>query len=54
MGTKLGIRYRRLVGPIKLMVITDAAFKALEYEGLAMRGCIVLAMGRVALETGKK
>ena len=54
MGTKLGIRYRRLVGPIKLMVITDAAFKALEYEGLAMRGCIVVAMGRVALETGKK
>ena len=33
---------------------TDAAFKALEYEGLAMRGCIVVAMSRVALKTGEK
>ena len=54
MGTRLGIRYRKLHGPIKLMVITDAAFKALAYGGLAMRGCIVVAMSRVALETGKK
>ena len=54
MGTKLGIRYKKLPGPIKLMVITDAAFKALEYEGLAMRGCIVVAMSRVALKTGEK
>lgn len=54
MGPRLGIKYRRLHGPIELVVITDAAFKALEYEGLAMRGCIVVAMSRVALEVGKK
>ena len=41
---KLGIRYRKLQGPLRLVAHSDAAFKALvgEGSGLALRGCCIL------------
>jgi alkylated DNA repair dioxygenase AlkB len=33
--------YRRLQGPLRLIVISDSAFRKEDKDGLAMRGCIV-------------
>ena len=39
---RLGIWFRRLSGPLRLVTISDSAFKAEEYKGLVMRGCVIL------------
>ena len=39
---RLGIWFRRLSGPLRLVAISDSAFKAEEYKGLVMRGCVIL------------
>ena len=38
----LGVRYRRLREPLRLVALSDSAFKALDYEGLVMRGCVIV------------
>ena len=38
----LGVQYGRLQEPLQLLCISDSAFKAKEYDGLAMRGCVIL------------
>ena len=40
--TQIGIRFHELVGPLRLVSVSDSAFKAQEYEGLAMRGAIIM------------
>ena len=40
--TALGIRFKRLAPPLRLVCISDSAFKALEFEGLAMRGYVAV------------
>ena len=47
-------RLQKLSGSIKLMGITDAAFKDSECEGLAMRERIRVIMSGVALQPGTK
>lgn len=39
---KLVIYYRRLLGPLRLLTLSDSAFKAQDTQGLVMRGCIIL------------
>ena len=34
--------FRRLSGQLRLVAISDSAFKAEEYKGLVMRGCVIL------------
>ena len=38
---KLGVRYRQHQEPIRLVTLSDSAFKAQDYEGLVMRGCVI-------------
>jgi len=45
---KLGIRYKYLAPPWRLAVVSDSAFQALEYEGLAMRGCLIMMISATA------
>ena len=40
--TRLGIWFQRLKPPLSVMTLSDSAFKALDYQGLVMRGCIIL------------
>ena len=39
---ELGMRYVELVEPLRLVAVSDSAFKAQEFVGLAMRGCIIM------------
>ena len=39
---ELGIRYVRLEPPVRLIVVSDSAFRAQEHSGLAMRGCLIM------------
>ena len=39
---RLGVYFRRLRTPLRVMTLSDSAFKAQDYQGLVMRGCIVL------------
>ena len=39
---RLGVWFRRLRAPIRVMTLSDSAFKAQDFQGLVMRGCIVL------------
>jgi hypothetical protein len=53
--SRLGVRYTALGDrPVRLAVITDSAFQALEFEGLAMRGCVLMlvAADRPPTSTG--
>ena len=38
---QLGIRFKRLKEPVRLVALSDSAFKAQDYEGLVMRGCVI-------------
>ena len=40
--TRLGIWFQRLKPPLRVMTLSDSAFKAQDYQGLVMRGCIIL------------
>eukprot|EP00973_Karenia_brevis_P044047 6103041-Karenia_brevis.AAC.1 len=37
---RLGIRYVKLNDKVRLAVVSDSAFKAMELEGRAVRGCL--------------
>ena len=39
---RLGVWFRRINGPLRLVTISDSAFKAQDYQGLVMRGCIIV------------
>ena len=39
---RLGLRYRPLRGPLRLITLSDSAFKAMDTQGLVMRGCVIL------------
>ena len=39
---RLGVWFRKLQGPLRLITLSDSAFKAQDYQGLVMRGCIIL------------
>ena len=39
---RLGVYFRRLRTPLRVITLSDSAFKAQDYQGLVMRGCIVL------------
>jgi len=36
------VRYRRLQEPLRLIALSDSAFKAQDYDGLVMRGCVIV------------
>ena len=38
----LGVHLQRLKEPLRLGALSDSAFKAQDYEGLAMRGCVIV------------
>ena len=38
---QLGIRFKQLAEPLRLVCLSDSAFKAQEFEGLVMRGCVI-------------
>ena len=38
---QLGVRFKRLAEPLRLVCLSDSAFKAQEFEGLVMRGCVI-------------
>ena len=40
--TRLGVRYRRLQEPLRLIAVSDSAFKAQDYDGLVMRCCVIV------------
>ncbi len=40
-ATKQGINFVKFHGSVKLVVVTDSAFKAQEFAGLAVRGCMI-------------
>jgi hypothetical protein len=40
--TPQGIRYKRLEPPLRLVVVSDSSFSAGDYEGLVMRGCMIM------------
>ena len=50
--TRLGVRYQRLREPLRLIALSDSAFKAQDYDGLVMRGCVIVlveaALGKTA------
>ena len=50
----LGVQYGRLQEPLQLLCISDSAFKAKEYDGLAMRGCVILLASAVNDEKDKQ
>ena len=39
---RLGVWFRRLRAPVRVMTLSDSAFKAQDYQGLVMRGCVVV------------
>ena len=39
---KLGVYFRRLRAPLRVVTLSDSAFKAQDYQGLVMRGCVIL------------
>ena len=39
---RLGVYFRRLRTPLRVFTLSDSAFEAQDYQGLVMRGCIVL------------
>ena len=39
---QLGVFFRRLRPPLRVITLSDSAFKAQDYQGLVMRGCVVL------------
>ena len=39
---RLGVWFRRLNGPLRLVTISDSAFKAQDFQGLVMRGCVIV------------
>ena len=45
---KVGLRYKRLEAPLRLVCFADAAFKAIpeESSGLALRGTAILLVGQ--------
>ena len=38
---RLGIWFRRLKPPLRVVTLSDSAFKAQDYQGLVMRGCAI-------------
>ena len=53
---RLGVRYQRLQEPLRLIALSDSAFKAQDYDGLVMRGCVIMLAEAVTDEdcsTGK-
>ena len=53
-ATTLGIRYKKLIGPQTLYVLSDSAFGAEEHAGLVMRGCVVARVAEAGpVKTGK-
>ena len=40
--SRLGIWFRRLRPPLRVVTLSDSAFKAQDYQGLVMRGCIIV------------
>ena len=50
--TRLGVWFRKLQGPLRLMTLSDSAFKAQDYQGLVMRGCIILLVEAEVSQSG--
>ena len=42
------MRYQRLQEPLRLIALSDSAFKAQDYDGLVMRGCVIMLADAVA------
>ena len=40
--SRLGIWFRRLRPPLRVVTLSDSAFKAQDYQGLVMRGCVIV------------
>ena len=45
---RTGIRFRYLRGPLRLITLSDSAFKAQDHEGLVMRACVILLVEQLA------
>ena len=39
---RLGVYFRRLRTPLRVVTLSESAFEAQDYQGVVMRGCIVL------------
>ena len=39
---RLGVWFKRLKPPLRVVTLSDNAFKAQDYQGLVMRGCVIL------------
>ena len=48
--TRLSVWFRKLQGPLRLVTLSDSAFKAQDYQGLVMRGCIILLVEAGSIE----
>ena len=40
--SRLGIWFRRLTPPLRVVSLSDSASKAQDYQGLVMRGCVIV------------
>ena len=49
---RLGVWFRKLQGPLRLITLSDSAFKAQDYQGLVMRGCIILLIEAEVSQSG--
>ena len=50
---QLGVRFKRLAEPLRLVCLSDSAFKAQEFEGLVMRGCVIFLASATPAENSK-
>ena len=39
---RLGVWFRRLRPPLRIITLSDSAFKAQDYQGLVTRGCVIV------------
>ena len=39
---RLGVWFKRLKPPLRVVTLSDSAFKAQDYQGLVMRGCVII------------
>ena len=50
--SRLGLRYKPLRGPLRLITLSDSAFKAQDTQGLVMRGCMIMLAEAGNLKSG--
>ena len=49
---RLGVRYQTLQEPLRLIALSDSAFKSQDFDGLVMRGCVIM-LAEAVVEGGE-